>query len=113
MPLVQSSVSVAGASVVNNVLEGTQYLYCPYDAFVEFGLVGDADAEDLQVDVYTGADVIAESMTPSAQNRTPVYPDDYTLNDVVAGGELIKVRVRNTNPGVARTLFYAVKLQPL
>lgn len=113
MPLIQSSVSVAAASVVDNVLAGSQYEFLPYDAFLEFGLVGDANAADLRLDVYSGQDVLGENMTPSAQNRTPVYPDDFSLNDVAAGGERIKVRVRNNNAGAARTLFFAVKITPV
>lgn len=113
MPLVQSSASIGAASVNDNVLAASQFEFLPYDAFLEFGLVGDANAADLRIDVYSGQDVLAENMVPSAQNRTPVYPDDYSLNDVAAAGERIKIRVRNTHASTARTVFFALKLTPV
>lgn len=113
MPLIQDQVSVAAASVNDNVLSGSQFEYAPYNAVVEFGLVGDTNGADLRLDVYTGQDVLSENMQPSIANRVPVYPDDYVLQDVVRGGERIKVRVRNTNAGAARTLFFAIRITPL
>lgn len=113
MPLIQNSVSVAAASVVDNVLTGSQFEFLPYNSLLEFGLVGDANAADLRVDVYTGTDTVVEQMQPSAQNRVAVYPDDFSLNDVAVAGERVKVRVRNTNGAAARTLFYSIKITPV
>ncbi len=113
MPLIQGQVSIAAASVNENVLANSQFEYLPYDASVEFGLVGDANAADLRLDVFSGQDVLAEAMQPSAQNRMPVYPDDYSLTDVAAAGERLKVRARNTNAGAARTLNFAIRITPL
>lgn len=110
MPTVQSSVSVAANAVNDNILQGSQWEYLPYDAYLEFGLVGSATG--LVLDVYSGQDTLAESMAPSLQNRFPVYPDDFTLNDVAGGGERIKIRARNTTGG-ALTLFYAIRLTPV
>lgn len=113
MPLIQQQVSVAAATVNDNVLEGSQFEFLPFDAALNFGLVGDANATDLRLDVYSGQDVLAENMEPSAQNRIPVFPDDFNLDDVAAAGERIKVRVRNTNAAAARTLFFALKITPI
>lgn len=113
MPLVQDQVSIAAASVNDNVITGSQFEFLPYNALLEFGLVGDANAADLRVDVYTGQDTITEALVPSAQNRVPVYPDDYTLQDVAAAGERVKIRVRNLNAAAARTLFFAMRLTPV
>lgn len=110
MPVIQNSVSVAANDVNDNVLQGSQFEYAPYNAFLEFGLVGAATG--LLLDVYTGQDVITENFAPSTQNRVPIFPDDYTLDDVVRGGERIKIRARNTTAG-ALTLFYSLKLRPL
>jgi hypothetical protein len=112
MPVIQNTVSVAGNGVIDNVLSGSQYEFLPYDAALEFGLVGDATASDLRVDVYSGQDVLAESMQPSAANRTPIYPDDYPLSDAAAAGERIKIRVRNLN-AAARTFNYSLRITPL
>lgn len=111
MPTIQNRYSVPNG-VVDNVLAGSQYEFLPYDAQLEFGIVGDINAADLRVDVYSGQDVLMENAEPSAQNRIPVFPDDYGLTDVAAAGERIKIRVRNTN-AANRTLFYSLRITPL
>ncbi len=113
MPLIQDQVSVPLSGVVDNVFTGSQFEFLPFDAFLEFGIVGDANAADLRIDAYSGQDVLAENIQPSAQNRVPVYPDDFPLNDAAAGGERIKLRVRNVNAAAARTLFFALKITPI
>lgn len=110
MPVIQNSVSIAANAVNDNVLAGSQFEFLPYDASLEFGLV--ASATGLALDVYSGQDTLAESMGPSLQNRFPVFPDDYSLTDVAAAGERIKIRVRNTTGG-ALTLFYALRITPI
>ena len=113
MPLIQGTTSVAANSVNDNVLQGSQFEYLPFDAQVEFGLCGDANGADLRVDVYSGQDVLLENSPMSAQNRIPIYPDDYNLVDVAAAGERLKVRVRNTNAATARSINFAVRITPI
>jgi len=113
MPLIQGSTSIAASAVNDNVLTGSQFEFAPYNALVEFGLAGDANAADLRVDVFSGQDVIAEALQPNAQNRIPTYPDDFVLQDVVRAGERIKIRVRNTSAAGARVLNHAVRLTPV
>lgn len=109
MPVIQNTITIAANSVVDNVLAGSQFEFLPYDASLEFGLVGDATAADLRLDVYSGQDTLAENMQPSAANRVPLYPDDFALTDVAAAGERIKVRVRNT-AAAARVFNYSVRI---
>lgn len=113
MPTVQSKVSVAAASVDDNILAGSQFEFCPYNAHVQFALVGDANGADLKIDVYTGQDVIAENLEPSIQARMPILPDDLTVEDIVRAGERIKVRVRNTHASTARTIYYRLNIVPI
>jgi hypothetical protein len=112
MPTIQleTIIPTAAPSVVDNVLVGSQWLYLPYDARVEFGLV--ASATGILCDVYSGQDLLAEGFRPSLLNRFPVYPDDFTLEDVAAAGEALKVRARNITGGDL-TLRTSVKLTPL
>ena len=112
MPTIQNQVSIPLSGVNDNVLEGSQFEFLPFDAFLEFGLNGDANGGDLRIDVYSGSDVLAENMIPSIQNRTPVYPDDFPLTDVAAAGERIKIRVRNVSAAAARTLFFNLRITP-
>jgi len=109
MPVIQGSVSVAANSTNDNVLSGSQYEFLPWNAVLEFGLA--ASANGLNADVFSGQDVLAESMLLSAANHIPIYPDDFTLNDVAAAGERIKVRLRNTTGG-ALTGFWSIKITP-
>lgn len=110
MPVIQGSVSVAANSTHDNVLSGSQYEFLPYDAVLEFGLA--ASATGMNADVFSGQDVLAESMLLSSQNRVPLYPDDFTLNDVAAAGERMKVRLRNTTGG-ALTGFWSIRITPV
>lgn len=113
MPLIQGSVSIAAGAVNDNVLSGSQYEYLPFNAMLEIGLNGDANGADLRVDVYSGSDVLLENAPMSAQNRIPVYPDDFQMVDAAAAGERIKIRARNTNGAAARSIFFAVRIAPL
>lgn len=112
MPLISDSQSIAAGATVDNILAGSQFEFLPYDAFLEFGIVGAGVASDFLVDVYSGQDVLMESGAISIAARTPIYPDDYSLNDAAAGGERIKVRARNTSAG-ALVLNTAVKITPI
>lgn len=113
MPLIQGSASIAASSVNDNVLTGSQFEYMPFNGLVEFGLAGDANGADLRIDVFSGQDILAEQLQPSIQNRIPIYPDDYILQDVAAAGERLKVRVRNTSAAGARTINFGVRITPV
>lgn len=110
MPVIQGSVSVAANAVNDNVITGSQFEYLPYNAKVDFGLVGSATG--LLLDVFSGQDIVAESFAPPTTNRFPVNPDDFTLTDVAAGGERLKVRARNTTGG-ALTIFWSIVITPV
>lgn len=113
MPVIQGSVSIAASTVNDNILSGSQFEFLPYNAKLDFGLVGDANAADLRIDCYSGQDVLCENLQPSAQNRIPIIPDDLTLTDVAAAGERLKVRVRNTSAAGARVINYCVRITPI
>lgn len=110
MPVIQSSVSVAANATNDNLLTGSQFEYLPYNARLAFGFCG--SAAGLFVDVYSGQDIVAESMAVNTQNRFPVAPDDFILSDIGAAGDRLKVRVRNTTAG-ALTIFWSVNILPL
>jgi len=110
MPVIQNSVVIAANATNDNVIQGSQFEFLPYNAMLEFGLC--ASAAGLVADVYSGQDTVAESFALNTQNRFPVYPDDYPLNDVAGAGERVKVRIRNTTAG-ALTAFYSVKITPV
>lgn len=109
MPVIQNSASIAANSVNDNILAGSQFEYLPYPAVIEIGLNGSATG--LESDVYSGTDLLAEKMALTDQNRIPVYPDDFNLNDVAMAGERIKIRVRNTTAGPL-TVFFSIRITP-
>lgn len=110
MPLFQRSFSIAAATTNDNILAGSQWEFLTAPSSIRFGIVGDANAADLRINVYSGADVLAEDMQPSAANRMPIWPDDYTLEDVGLPQDRIKVRVQNLNAGAARTVFLGLRI---
>jgi len=112
MPLISDVTALATLVTVDNILTGSQFEFLPYDAFLEFGLTGEGVVGDFIVDVFSGQDVLLEQGSVSILDRTPIYPDDFSLNDVAAGGERIKIRVRNSSAGTLN-FFTALKITPL
>lgn len=110
MPMIQNSLSVAANQTVANLLSGSIYEYLPFDCYVEIAL--NASASGLQAQVVSGSDVLQEQGNMGNQNRFPVYPDDFILQDYAAAGDRLVLRVTNTTAG-AITTFYAVKLTPV
>lgn len=114
MPVVQGTTTITAGSVTDNVLSGSQFEFLPYDAALEFGLTADAtNGANARVDVYSGQDVLMENAGLSVAARIPVYPDDYTLSDVAAAGERLKIRVRNIGSSGTITLYYSIRITPL
>jgi hypothetical protein len=105
------------ASTQVNALTGTQYEFLPpgmfpRGAFVEFGSL--ADATGVLRTVQTGSDIVEEEspVNLGAINQQPVYPDNFTLNDYVAPGERINVKLRDTS-GAARVVPVMVRFTAL
>jgi hypothetical protein len=111
MPTIQGATATGAGLTTLNVLAGSIYEYLPWNAQVEFGLVAEAAGES-RVTVNSGSDTIMEESPVSRAARVPIYPDDYPLVDVAAGGERLVIRHRNTGVGT-NTLFWAVRLTPL
>lgn len=115
-----SQISVRTSLAANtqaNVLQGTQYEFLPPGMFprgalVEFGNL--SDATGVLRTVQTGSDVVEEEspMNIGTINTQPVYPDHFTLNDLVGPGERINVKVRDTS-GATRTIMTVVRFTAL
>ncbi len=102
--------AVAANSTTTNLITGSLYLYPPFNAVAEFGF--EASAQGLQMTVSTGTDMIIQAGAVPIANRAPIYPDDFTLNDVIHGGELLNVVAQNITAG-ALNLWTTIKLTPL
>ncbi len=113
MPLLQRTDSVLANAFNANVWTGTQFEFSPYDALLELGVMGSATG--LQFTFATGADTLAIDQAVTvvrAANQYPLYPDDFSVNDVVGEGERIVEAIRNTTAG-ALSHFSAIKLTPI
>lgn len=89
--------TVLAASSTANPLSGTQYETLPYNAQVEAAI--QADATGVLATFYTGTDVIQEEgpVQLGTINVQPKYPDDFFIRDVVAAGEKIGLKLRDTS----------------
>lgn len=107
--LIQDNVSI-GANATNvNVLTGSIHEFLAQDAVIEFGLAGSATG--VRVDISIGGRVIAQNVLVNANNRIPIYPDDFNLTEGGLAGERIVIQGRNTTGG-ALTLNWAIKITP-
>lgn len=109
MPTIRVSTAVAAGATNDNVLQGSQFEFLPYNALLEFAVNG--SAAGLFTDIYSGQDTLIENGAVNALNRFGVYPDDFDLTDVAAAGERVKVRIRNPTAG-ALTAFTTVRITP-
>ncbi len=113
MPLLSRTDSIGANGFNANIWTGTQFEFAPYNALLELGVMGSATG--LQVTFATGADVLAIDQAVTvvrAANQYPIYPDDFTINDVVAAGERIVQALRNTTAG-ALSQFSSIRITPL
>jgi len=104
MPTIRvRSTAAAGATTVFP-LQGNQYEYLPFNARVEFALVGADGAtagiiNDVTATVYSGSDIlqqrgpISDKSAVTGQTTGAVYPDDFLLDDVAAAGERLSVEL--------------------
>lgn len=110
MALIQGTAAILTTATNENVFANSQFEYLPFNARVEIGLNG--SAAGLVADVFSGPDILAENMALNAQNRLPVYPDDFVLVDGALGGQRLKARVRNPTGGTL-TVSFAARITPI
>lgn len=114
MPVITYNTSLAaGASV--NIMQNSIYEILPFNALLEFGILGSATG--LTCQVSTGSNIILESGSPVGVTRfaaltLPVYPDDFHLNDVAGRAERVKVLFNNPTGG-ALTPLASIRITPL
>jgi len=113
MPSVLVATTDAASGATVTPLQGSQYEYLPFNAYLEFAIYADT-GDSWTVSVFSGSDVLMQSAPmPILATASPIiYPDHYFLSDVAAAGERIGVQAVNGTGGVAsfRTL---VKITPL
>ena len=106
---VKMEVSTAvGANATNdNVFTGKRFERAPFSGFLRMLAAG--SAVGLQHELNVGGRSVFPRDPVSAANRTPIVPDDLTIDGVeVYQGELIQVTVANTTAGA---LTYNARLE--
>jgi len=102
--------SVPANGTVDNVLAGSTFEFAQVDQRVSIGML--AAATGLQVTVLSGSDVVLEESPPPIGTTYPVIPDSMYLNDVMAKGDRLTIRARNTT-GAAIILRTVVQGTPI
>lgn len=112
MPLIKTTTTLA-ANASANPLQGSQYEYLPFDALVEFAILGDA-GDTINASVFSGSDVLMQNsqVDDKAVADAIVYPDDYSLQDVAAAGERLGITITDAS-GAGGTVRCAVRITPL
>lgn len=130
MPTIRSKTTVEVGEGPTTVfpLQGNQYEYLPFNARVEFAIVGHSglvpvagDIDAVNATVFSGSDIlqqqsgITNKTATTAQSQDAVYPDDFLLDDVAAAGERLSVQLDIPDPSVgANTIIdTVVKITPL
>jgi len=125
MPTIRQRTVVAtgGGPVTVFPLQGNQYEYLPFNARVEFAIVGESsdtlDIDKVNATVFSGSDIlqqqsgITNKSAVTAQSKNAVYPDDFLLDDVAAAGERLSVQLDIPDFAGAGSIDTVVKITPL
>lgn len=111
MPTIRVTNTNVGANATVFPLAGNQYEYLPFPARVEFAII--ASADEVDVTVYSGSDVLQQTGPATVKTGSAVYPDDFLLDDVAAQGERLNVIIRETAGAGTVDTETVVKITPL
>lgn len=113
MPLIKTIDQGIAAAATIFPWQGNQYEFLPFDALIEIALLADA-TDTWLASVFSGSDVLMQaSNLDMLAIATPItYPDDYSLQDVAAGGERLGCSLTN-NTGAVADVRTAVRITPL
>jgi hypothetical protein len=110
MPTIRKRNVVAFGGAPVYPLQGDQFEYLPFDARVQFAIIGQNTATiNSQATVYSGSDVLQQNgpITIRAVGATqPTYPDDFLLDDEADAGDRLNVVL--TNSGTTNDLVETV-----
>jgi len=104
MPTIRVKTTSQAGAITVFPLQGNQYEFLPFNARIEFALVGRDGATGGVIDgvtatVFSGSDIlqqrsgISNKSSTTAQTQDAVYPDDFLLDDVAAAGERLSVEL--------------------
>lgn len=111
MPVIQRQETVAANATVQNTVAGSAYEFARTAQAVTLGIT--QAATGLFATIQSGPDIVAEEFEPYILTTYPVVPDQMFYNDIMAMGDRLVVRVRNsTGAGIiVRTLAQITELR--
>ncbi|HEX8802141.1 MAG TPA: hypothetical protein VF772_26195 [Terriglobales bacterium] len=124
MPVILNAVSVAAATVNNNVVAGSAFEFARVQSVYSIGIF--ASLPTAFCTIQGGSDIIAEEFpipvsgtaanNPSGAAMTttsqfPVIPDEMYFTDVLNPGDRLVLRVRNAN-AAANLISFVVQIAP-
>lgn len=95
MPVIQGSLSIAAGATIPNLISGSAFEFARGAQLVSMGIV--ASAAGLQVGITSGADLISEEFEAAVKTTYPIIPDEMYYTDVMAPGDRLVLRARNTS----------------
>ena len=126
MPTIRVQTTAGAAPTTVFPLQGNQYEFLPFNARIEFAIVGhDGATADVinavRATVFSGSDIlqqqgpITDKSATTAQSQNAVYPDDFLLDDVAAAGERLSVQLDIPDPTALGFIIIdtVVKITPL
>jgi len=124
MPTIRVKTVLGAAAQTVFPLQGNQYEFLPFNARIEFAIVGEdgsagIDIELVTATVFSGSDIlqqrsgITNKTLTTAQTKNAVYPDDFLLDDVAAAGERLSVELNLPAATISGTVDTVVKITPL
>ncbi len=94
-------------------LQGNQYEYLPFDAYIEMALKADA-AGVVNATVFSGSDLLLQSaQIDTLAVATPIqYPEDFEITDAAAGGERLGIQLQEAG-GLTPIVRTVTRITPL
>jgi len=112
VPLIQNRQAFTANQVIDDVLVNNLLASNFRNRYrVDYALTQDA-VPGVVVTLKVGTNIVADNIIPSAQNRIPMFPDDYLGSFGVLPGDRIILSGRETT-GVGKTLNFAFRLTPI
>lgn len=110
MPTIFREVSIAAGAVNDNLFAGSAFEFARGNQVVSVGITQAATGMFAQL--QSGGDIVGEEFSPPIATRYPIIPDEMYLNDVMAVGDRLVLRVRNPTAGaiIARAI---AQIQPV
>jgi hypothetical protein len=97
MPVILKETSVGASATVDNLISGSVYEFARSAQIVSIGL--SQSVTGLVANISSGADVVAEEFPVPILTRYPIIPDEMYFSDVMAPGDRLVIRIRNTTAG--------------